>query len=380
MLSISWMVQSPLALWGLLALLIPVAIHLLSKSRAQLVPFAHLALIVVKNSPRLREIRLTQWLLLFLRVLLLLIATLIVAELYWQTSIDTNTKHILVTEDWLNHANDSEKNQLIQQNAGAKLTLIGRPNRLLSQQQITQWQKSTPEAKALNLWEKVADYRAELPSQSQVLVYSTNRLSQFLGSKQVMSKNVNWQIKSLTATDTTSSMQATVLVLFDESSTQTLAYLKAAFDALNTNKQIVLTVQYADLAGLTNSQAADLSADKIIHLSLADLPDGIASKQAHLFTLAQRGAIQQPEFPLVLFDLLFAQQQGNWRFQNTRLSEQQITSSSANNHAELKIVKPSKPSGHTLPPWLILLLVSVFAAERLLSEWHFPRKPVAVDN
>lgn len=378
--NLSFLAQFPLALWGLLALLIPLAIHLLSKSRVQIVPFAHLALITVKTSPRLRQLRITQWLLLFLRLLLLLLATLIVAELYWQSNTDTNTKHILVTEDWLNHANDGEKNQLIQQSSGSKLTLIARPNAPLGQQQITQWQKSTSEANALNLWEKVADFRAELSSQSQVSVYSTNRLSQFLGSKQDISSNVNWQIKSLPTSDTTSSIQATVLVLFDKPSTPTLAYLKAAFDALNTSKQISLNVQYMDLAELTNITLIDLSVDKIIHLSRAEIPDIIASKQANLVTREQLGAIQQPEFPLILFDLLFAQQQDNWRFQNTLLSEQQITVSAANDHAELERVQPSNASGQSLHLWLILFLVIVFAAERVLSEWRFPQKPVAVDN
>lgn len=367
------MVQSPLALWGLLALLIPVAIHLLSKSRERLVPFAHLALITVKTSPRLRQLRLTQWLLLFLRLLLLLVATFIMAELYWQSNTDTNNEHILVTEDWLNHANDVEKNQLIQQSSGAKLTLIARPNALLSQQQITQWQKSTPEAKALNLWEKVAIYRAELPALSQVSVYSTNRLSQFLGSKQDIASNVNWQIKSLPTSDTTSSIQATVLVLFDKPSTPTLAYLEAAFDALNTSKQISLNVQYMDLAELTNITLIDLSVDKIIHLSRAEIPDIIASKQVDLLTREQLGVIQQPEFPLILFDQLFTQQQNNWRFQNSLLSEQQITIPVANDHAELERMEPSKVTGQPLHLWLVVFLVIVFATERLLSEWHSPK-------
>jgi hypothetical protein len=370
------MVQSPLALWGLLALFIPVAIHLLSKSRAQLVPFAHLALITVKTSPRLRQLRLTQWLLLLLRMLLLLIATLLLAELYWQSPQGSNNSHILLTEDWLNHANDVERNQLVVQSPSTNLTLLGRPNRVLTSQQITQWQKSKLRSNPMNIWEKVADYSAGLSPQAQVTVYSTDRLSQFLGNKQPIANNVNWQIKPLELNDKEMSIQSSVLVLFDETSAQTLPYLKAAFEALKTDKQIELTVQYQDNSKLTDNQTAEV----IINLSHELLPDWLLSQQARLFTLEQLTGFEQADFPFVLFDLLFNGQKQAWYFQSARLSEQQITETTADNR-ELQITaKLVSPHAQPLHLWLILLLVSVFAAERLLSEWRPLNKKIAVDN
>lgn len=384
MTGLSLLAQSPLALWGLLTLLIPVAIHLLSKSRAKIIPFAHLALITVKTSPRLRQLRITQWLLLLLRILLLLIATLILAQLGWQTSQSSNNQHILLSQDWLNHASDVEITQLVQQQPDANFTLLGQPNLLLTKQQIKQWQQpnspTTAKPNALNLWEKVDQYAAQLPAQTLITVYSTNRLSQFLGNKLSTANKINWQIKQLPINDIEGANQASVLVFFDEASTPTLPYIKAAFDALNSNQQINLTVQYRDLSQLNDRQAATLSTDTIINLSNAELPDGVVSQQAGLFTTEQLGAIVQPDFPLVLFDLLFTQQQHKWQFQNARLSEQQIIMPSQDNSEQQNLTKLNAPNSQPLHLWLILLLVSVFAAERLLSEWQPVYKKVAVDN
>lgn len=382
--NLSFLAQFPLALWGLLALLIPLAIHLLSKSRAQIVPFAHLALITVKTSPRLRQLRITQWLLLFLRALMLLIATLIMAELYWHAPKEANTPHILLTEDWLNHASDSDKSQILQQSHMANFTLVGKPNRSLTTQQIDQWpspnSKSNAVAKALNLWEKVAEYSSGLDPQTSVIVYSTNRLSQFLGHKQALTDQIQWQIKPVASKDTSAAIKAKVWVLFDDLSVQTLPYLKAAFDALNTSTQIDLSIQYSDMSKREENQSAELTADVVINLSHEDVLDGITLQQEHLFTLEQLSAIQDPEFPLLLFEQLFAKEQHDWQFQNAQLSEQQITVPRPSENQLNKTSTLATPHAQPFHLWLILLLVFVFAADRLLSEWRTPSKQVVADN
>ncbi|MGS2719686.1 BatA domain-containing protein [Paraglaciecola aestuariivivens] len=376
--SLGFWLQSPLALWGLLALLIPLAIHLLSKSRAKIVPFAHLALITVKASPRLRQLRLTQWLLLLLRSLLLLIATFVLAQLYWQTGQTSNHPHILLTQDWLEHASDTERSQLLEQYSVANFTLLDQANLALTSQQISQWPKppSTAEVSPLNVWEKVEQYAAQLPKQTPVIVYSTNRLSQFLGNKLPSVSKLNWQIKSLPSNEREQRFQASVLVLFEEVSAPSMPYVKAAFDALNTHQQIELAVQYSDLSKLN----ADIKTDVILNLSTAELAKDITSSQASLIGMNQLGALEQPDFPLVLFDLLFNQPLQNGYFQNARLSEQQIIMSSPANTVQQNPIKSPNPHTQALHLWLILLLVMIFAAERLLSEWQPVDKKIAVDS
>lgn len=62
---------NPLALFGLAAALIPLAIHLLHRSSPRDVPFSHLTFLRELHQSRMRSVRLRQWLVLLLRVLAL---------------------------------------------------------------------------------------------------------------------------------------------------------------------------------------------------------------------------------------------------------------------------------------------------------------------
>lgn len=157
MLDMPFILQSPLAMLGLLALLIPLAIHLLSKARPQVIAFAHIAFIKVKTSPLLRQLRLTQLILLGLRMAMLLLATLILAQLYWQNVNQQVNSHILLTEDWLNHATSIERQILIDQVKDSDLVLISSNNRNINKTELAQWSTTPQQTPALNLWSKVAD-------------------------------------------------------------------------------------------------------------------------------------------------------------------------------------------------------------------------------
>jgi hypothetical protein len=62
---------NPLALIGLAAALLPLAVHLLHRSRPRDVPFSHLAFLRQLHASRMRSLRLRQWLVLLLRMLAL---------------------------------------------------------------------------------------------------------------------------------------------------------------------------------------------------------------------------------------------------------------------------------------------------------------------
>ena len=76
----SFMVQNPWAFWALLALLVPLILHLLSKRRAKLIKFANVALITMPELKNSQQIRLNQFWLLLLRMLLLIVSILLLAK------------------------------------------------------------------------------------------------------------------------------------------------------------------------------------------------------------------------------------------------------------------------------------------------------------
>ena len=73
-------------LWGLVALALPVAIHLLSRKEGRVVPLGSLRHLRETTSQQFRGIKLNEYLLLALRILLLILFVLLLAGLFWKNS------------------------------------------------------------------------------------------------------------------------------------------------------------------------------------------------------------------------------------------------------------------------------------------------------
>ncbi|MFH1567352.1 MAG: BatA domain-containing protein, partial [Gemmatimonadota bacterium] len=71
---------NPVALLGLLAALVPVAIHLLHRGRSRPVPFSNLALLRSLHQSRMRRLQLRQWLILLVRALAISLVALAFAR------------------------------------------------------------------------------------------------------------------------------------------------------------------------------------------------------------------------------------------------------------------------------------------------------------
>ena len=371
MLTMPFIVETPSALLGLFSLLIPLVIHLLSKARPRIIAFAHIAFIKVKTSPKLRQLRLTQFILLALRLLILLLATLILAQMYWQDSKPDLNSHILLTEDWLNHATNTEKQRLIAQLGDSNLVLLSTKNRNIDKTDIAQWPTNHLQTPALNIWSKVADYLASQSSESAISVYTTNRLKQFIGKQIPLAKQVKWHVKEVPIENITDPYSANITVIVDDASSILVVYLRAAFEAINSHKNLNINVNYISYEELIKESVYSPSENITINLSEHDFDN---LKQSSLITQAELNDVKQVDFVLTLARLLFPSQSQTWWVENTRLSTQQIVQSSSKSavldKAKTHKKSPSKmPGTSSLHIWLILILVSVFILERILSEW-----------
>ena len=377
-----FILQSPLAMLGLLSLLIPLLIHLLSKARPRVVAFAHIAFIKVKTSPVLRQLRLTQLILLGIRMLMLLLATLILAQLYWLNIWDNANQqvnsHILLTEDWLNQTTDTEKQTLIDQVRDSDLVLLSTKNRDINKTEVTQWSPDSRQTPALNIWSKVANYSAQLPADTLITVYTTNRLKQFIGSKTPIQKRIEWQVKAIPVESATQQYLANIEVIYDDASEPLLVYLRAAFKVINTHESFNLKVDYVINEKQKNNSKHLLTYDKIINLSEQGLSQkhlAFDAQWQHTYiTQTQLHNIKQADFVLTLARLLYSLQSQVWWLENTRLTAEQITQYSpmyGDQLVPLPITGSSTKINHTTPLhiWLVLVLVGIFILERLLSEW-----------
>nr|WP_297789488.1 BatA domain-containing protein [uncultured Allomuricauda sp.] len=76
---------NPSYLWALLGLLVPLAIHLWSKKEARTIKIGSIQLLDETNSRQSSSIQLNEWLLLFLRMLIIVLVALLMAGPQWRT-------------------------------------------------------------------------------------------------------------------------------------------------------------------------------------------------------------------------------------------------------------------------------------------------------
>ena len=394
MFDMPFILESPLAMLGLLTLLIPLGIHLLSKARPRVVAFAHIAFIKVSTYPVLRQLRLTQLMLLGIRMLMLLVATLILAQLYWQNVNLQVNSHILLTEDWLNHTTDTEKQTLIDQVRGSNLVLLSTQNRDINKTEVTQWSPDSWQTPALNIWNRVANYSTQLPADTLITVYTTNRLKQFIGSKTPIHKRVKWQVKAIPVESATQQFSANIKVIYDDASEPLLVYLRAAFEVINAYESFSVKVNYVTNKKQKNNSKHLLTYDKIINLSEQGFSQqhlAFDAQWQHIhITQTELKNIKQADFILTLTRLLYSSQSQGWWLENARLSTGQIIQNLATDGNQLvplpfeqQTIKES-PSKNThsssLHIWLVLMLIAIFILERILSEWPNRQLKAGVDE
>ena len=417
-----WFVQSPWMLFALLSLIVPLAIHLFSKSKGKLIPFGNIKLIQLSKPVRMNEVRLVERLLLLCRLLVLFFSVLLLAQLYYDDRADNGSNredNILVTQDWLNNANESELSKLAKQTKVDTVYLLSKLNKRLTSETILNWQSDKKQSFMMqgqqNTWLLVNNYAKTSPNNIKITVYSTNRLSQFIGDKVYLPENIAWQIKKLPVNNLTASMNAlrskdvSVLVFSDEDSNEDIAYLNAALSIVKETKLKNLTFTFqtnnswrhdsSATDGNNQSQSTNLQHnqpqsnqiketdhfDWIFYLSSSPVPASVLEemkKGSKLIADAKHSEVKnlahlvqwheqmtQLQFPQMLMSLLLDESIKTYQMQQ-QLTNEQIESQLVNN-----IKVSSKPLLFSeqfkktfIEKLLILLLVIFWSIERVLSE------------
>lgn len=296
-------VLSPLWLLGMLAVIIPLAIHFFSKSKAPLISFAQYALIPAKQSSVPNALRLSQWLLLLLRMMIIVLLSLALAQCMKQPTDNSQTRYFLVSQDWLHHANEYEKQSLLEtynpsqdatssrlivlganasknlnnslsnspgknpsNNLNAKLSneqpaalseyAISGNNKLTldTLAQITAANEKTGLNAQINtarplpqttIWQQVADFIATHPtvSPSQIQIFTSSGFSQFNNDKINLPETLTWHISSAESSSLMGEKSKILMLTSAKNHVQT-QYLMAAFNALNRELNRELSVAH----------------------------------------------------------------------------------------------------------------------------------------
>lgn len=106
-------VASSLALLGLFVLLVPIILHMVNPGKGKLIWVGNIKLLQGAKKKRVNELRIENWLVLLLRLMMLSLLTLILARSYWQGPLKSlESSKVLVTPDWLSLADEAQKSAL----------------------------------------------------------------------------------------------------------------------------------------------------------------------------------------------------------------------------------------------------------------------------
>jgi len=192
-------VVTPAALWALLILAIPLAIHLFSRSRGRLVHTGHIDLIRQARKLRVTELKLTQWLLLALRLLIFALAALILAGLTTAGLRTSDTDAIYVTPAWVKTASAQDIDVLMaeaEKAPGSDLFLLQDGFPRINRQQLEAARReppANPDAFRIS-WALLSDRLSLDHHAGEVTVYATDHALQFGSGRPALPGDIEWRI------------------------------------------------------------------------------------------------------------------------------------------------------------------------------------------
>jgi hypothetical protein len=189
--------QSPLALFSLLALLIPLAIHLLSRKPGKAIKVGSLRFLENSNRHRLQGVKLSELPLLLMRLALLAMLALLLAQPRWLTAENGSEKRqrgwILLAPELLPMHHDTRLVTGIDSLAAAghelRLFAHGFPIFDLG---AAPAEVAEPE----NYWSLFREAETLLPAGAPLWIFSSDRLAAFHGERPTWRKNLPWRIVS----------------------------------------------------------------------------------------------------------------------------------------------------------------------------------------
>ena len=192
-------VVTPSAWWALLALGIPLLIHLFNRSRGRLVRIGHIDLIRAARTLQVTEVKLTRWLLLLLRLGIFTLAALILAGLATAGLNSSDAPTIYLTSNWLKASDSHDINTVLsaaEQTPGSRVFLLqpGFPQADLELLKTRGQQPLADVGDSGKIWSLLSERLSLEKHNGKVTVYATDNLLQFGSHKPALPRGVDWRI------------------------------------------------------------------------------------------------------------------------------------------------------------------------------------------
>jgi len=329
----AWLLLAPAGLFGLLAIAIPVAIHLISRGRGRRVLIGNIGLVRAARQTRVTALRLTQWPLLLLRVAIIIVAALLLARLALQGIGSADADVSYVTPGWLRSATDAERAELL--SPAARVLTAGYPEANGYEPGI-----ADPD---YDVWPLLAERLSTVRHAGTVDVYAEPSIAAFGRHRPRLPNEVNWHLA--TAAAETEALESRGLVIHDPDRADDVRRLELALTALKRHR--VPRLQWETCLE-DDTTCTSGPRDWVMRL---DRPQDAA------WLLAT----SDPRYPEVLLDTVLGEAQRRRAWQQIPVAADMLA---AGAESPGSIPLPHRP-WHA---WLGLLLVGLWAVERLLSE------------
>lgn len=251
-------VTNPAAWWAVLTLCIPVIIHLFSKSRGRLVRIGHIDLIRQARKLQVTELKLTQWLLLLLRLTIFTLAALILMGLATAGLNSNKANSIYLTPGWLSSASSKDISALsanADKAADSQFFLLqpGFPAIDIKQLETNRQQWISDTIKFSNTWALLAERLSLEKHLGEVTVYATDYIQQFGFYKPALPRPVNWQITSPEKLHAIESKPIRALIVFDPERVADAKLLGISLSVLRQHRLPELTWEQVDASQTSNA-------------------------------------------------------------------------------------------------------------------------------
>ena len=173
---------NPLYLWGLLGLVVPLAIHLWSKKEGKTIKIGSIKFLTEANPKQASSIQLNELLLLFLRFLLLALLVLILAEPQWNRQAENQTVAYLIEPALFKNP---EIRSMIDSLPEGTVRLLKVDFPKWERDQVFQNSEKTP-----NYWQ-LAQGMKNLRADS-IVIFTSALLQGIYGKRPAINTNINW--------------------------------------------------------------------------------------------------------------------------------------------------------------------------------------------
>lgn len=240
-------------LWGLASLAIPLIIHLFNRSRGKRKIVGSIALIKQAKITRVTEIKLAQYILLFIRLCLFAIAAFVLADMARRGAENRTNETVYLTSPWV-HASSDEDIKLLAETQGVEnIFIVGR--------EITPFNDKTVQGiKADNIvgvlgstqWASLVEKLETIRHLGPVHVYSTNLQGQYPNQIPLRNMDLNWHLKNIDQVEIPTIKLSIALIVNNKNSEQ-VRHITGAIKRLNEQRNIKVSTEvvanYSDING-----------------------------------------------------------------------------------------------------------------------------------